>query len=57
MKLWAISDLHVGYKKNLLAVGELAPHPDDWLVLCGDIGDTLEQVELALRLLNKKFAQ
>ena len=57
MKLWAISDLHVGYKKNLLAVGELAPRPDDWLVLCGDIGDTLEQVELALRLLNKKFAQ
>ena len=21
MKLWAISDLHVGYKKNLLAIG------------------------------------
>ena len=24
MKLWAISDLHVGYKRNLLAIGELA---------------------------------
>lgn len=57
MKLWAISDLHVGYKKNLLAVGELTERPEDWLVLCGDVGDTLEQVELALRLLNTKFAQ
>ena len=57
MKLWAISDLHVGYKKNLLAIGELEARPQDWLVLCGDVGDTLEQVELALRLLNQKFAQ
>lgn len=57
MKLWAISDLHVGYRRNLLAIGELPPRPDDWLVLCGDIGDSLEQLELALRLLNEKFAQ
>lgn len=57
MKLWAISDLHVGYKKNLLAIGELGARPDDWLILCGDVGDTLEQVELAFRLLNEKFAQ
>lgn len=57
MKLWAISDLHVGYRENLLAVAELPPYPDDWLVLCGDVGDTLEQVELAFRLLNEKFAR
>jgi len=57
LKLWAISDLHVGYRRNLLAVGELPDHPEDWLILCGDIGDSLEQLELALRLLATKFAQ
>jgi predicted phosphodiesterase len=57
MKLYALSDLHVGYRENLLAVGELEAHPEDWLILCGDVGDTLEQVELAFRLLNNKFAQ
>lgn len=57
MKLWALSDLHVGYKQNLLAVGEIKARPEDWLVLCGDVGDTLDQVELAFRLLNTKFAQ
>ena len=57
MKLWAISDLHVGYRANLFAIGELEPRPRDWLVLCGDVGDTLEQVELALRLLNEKFSR
>ncbi|MEM9174146.1 MAG: metallophosphoesterase [Myxococcota bacterium] len=57
MKLWAISDLHVGYKKNLLAIGEFTPRPDDWLILCGDVGDSLEQIELAFRLLNEKFAR
>ena len=44
MKLYALSDLHVGYRENLLAVGELKAHPEDWLILCGDVGDTLEQV-------------
>jgi 3',5'-cyclic AMP phosphodiesterase CpdA len=57
MKLYAISDIHVGFKQNLIAMSELPAYPDDWLILCGDVGDSLEQVELALRLLNRKFAQ
>jgi predicted phosphodiesterase len=57
MKLHAISDLHVGYKENLIAVAELPDHPDDWLILCGDIAETPEQLELALRILNQKFAK
>jgi 3',5'-cyclic AMP phosphodiesterase CpdA len=57
VKLYAISDIHVGFKQNLIAMGELPAHPDDWLILCGDVGDSLAQVELALRLLNLKFAQ
>ena len=57
MKLYAISDIHVGFKQNLIAIAELSERRADWLILCGDVGDTLEQVELALRLLNQKFAQ
>jgi predicted phosphodiesterase len=57
MKLHAISDLHVGFKENLIAVAALPDHPDDWLILCGDIADTPDQLEVALRILNQKFAQ
>ena len=57
MKLHAISDLHVGYKENLIALNELPDHPEDWLILCGDIGDTPEQLEIAIRILAQKFAR
>lgn len=57
MQLHAISDLHVGFKENLIAVAALPDHPDDWLILCGDIADTPSQLEVALRILNQKFAQ
>lgn len=57
MKLHAISDLHVGYKENLAALFELPDLPEDWLILCGDIADTPEQLDQALVILGKKFAQ
>ena len=57
LKLHAISDLHVGFKDNLIALTELPAHPNDWLILCGDIADTPEQLEIALQVLQKKFAQ
>ncbi len=57
MKLHAISDLHVGFKQNRAALAGLAARPDDWLILCGDIGDTPEQLEFALATLGPKFAQ
>ncbi len=57
MKLHAISDLHVGYRENLLALNDLGRHPDDWLILCGDIADTPEQLEAALRILEQKYAR
>ena len=49
MKLHAISDLHVGYRENMLALHDLPAHGDDWLILCGDIADTPEQLEAATR--------
>jgi hypothetical protein len=40
MKLFAISDLHVGFPANRLALAGLSPHPEDWLILGGDMGET-----------------
>ena len=40
MKLWAISDLHVGYEENRRAVQALPAYPDDWLIVAGDTGET-----------------
>lgn len=56
MRLWAISDLHVSHAGNREAVAQLPAHPDDWLLLGGDIGDTPAQLDAALRLLVPRFA-
>ena len=57
MKLFAISDLHVGFQDNRAGLLALPDHPDDWLVLCGDIADTPQQLEFALEVLGRKFRQ
>lgn len=57
MKLWGLSDLHLGYKANREALETLAPHPDDWLVLAGDIGETLGQLAWCFELLAPRFAR
>src|SRR5262245_289414 len=40
VKLYGLSDLHVGFEANRRTLSELPPHPDDWLVLGGDIGES-----------------
>ena len=57
MKLWATSDLHVGYEENRRAVQALPSHPDDWLIIAGDTGDTPAQLDFVLRTLQPRFAQ
>ena len=57
MKLYAISDLHVGYKINREALKALPAHVEDWLILAGDIGETQEHLHYALDLLTKRFAR
>lgn len=57
MKLWAISDLHVGYEENRRAVDELPAYPDDWLIIAGDTGETPAHLDFVLRTLQPKFAQ
>ncbi|KAJ5188120.1 hypothetical protein N7491_004445 [Penicillium cf. griseofulvum] len=46
-KLYAISDLHLGFMDNKAAWSKLTPHPGDGLILCGDVGDTAEHLRLA----------
>lgn len=56
--LLAISDLHVGHADNRAIVEALHPgSPRDWLLVAGDVGDTVAQVEWVLALLAERFAR
>ena len=57
MKLWAIADLHVGFAENREAVEATPSHPDDWLIVAGDAGDTPAQLDIVLRTLTPRFRQ
>lgn len=55
MKLLAISDLHLANRPNREALVELEAHPDDWLIVAGDVGETEEHLRFALGTLRPKF--
>ena len=57
MKLYAISDVHLGYEINRHALSALGPYPEDWLIVAGDGGETIEHLQYALSLLTRRFAQ
>lgn len=57
MRLLAISDLHLGFEVNRRAIESLPPHPDDWLILAGDTGETSAHLELACRTIAPRFAK
>lgn len=57
MKLYAISDLHLRYEINRQALEALPSYPADWLIVAGDIGETLALHQYALSILTKRFAQ
>lgn len=57
MKLWAISDLHIGYDANRAAVAALPAHSDDWLILAGDTGERPSQLDWVLTQLVPRFAK
>lgn len=57
-RLLAVSDLHVSYPDNRAIVQELKPlAPGDWLLVAGDVGERLEDIGWALRLLAARFAR
>lgn len=57
MKLYAISDLHLKYQTNRQALEALPSHPEDWLIVAGDIGETFALHRYAFSILTQRFAQ
>lgn len=56
--LWAFSDLHVNHPQNRRLVETIRPTSDeDWLIVAGDVGETMADVEWALGLLGRRFAK
>jgi predicted phosphodiesterase len=57
MRLWAISDLHLGHRVNREALDALPYFGRDWVVLGGDVGETEEHLEAALSAFARRFAR
>ncbi|WP_438003578.1 metallophosphoesterase [Sorangium sp. So ce321] len=57
MKLFALSDLHVGYAENRWAIERITPRPNDWLILAGDLGETEQHLLYVLDTLGPRFKQ
>jgi 3',5'-cyclic AMP phosphodiesterase CpdA len=55
MKLLAISDLHLGHAPNRDALERIGDHPDDWLILAGDVGEWPAHLAFALRVVPQRF--
>ncbi|SOD74526.1 3',5'-cyclic AMP phosphodiesterase CpdA [Jatrophihabitans sp. GAS493] len=57
-KLFATSDLHIGYRENLELTLDLRPDSDeDWLLVAGDIAERSDAVEKVLDYLSQRFAK
>lgn len=54
-RLLAISDLHLGHAPNREALSSVPAHPGDWLILAGDVGETLDHLALGLETLVPRF--
>jgi 3',5'-cyclic AMP phosphodiesterase CpdA len=57
-RLLAVSDLHVSNPESREVVERFAPEGEaDWLIVCGDISESLAECEWALALLSGRFAK
>lgn len=55
--LLAVSDLHVGHPDNRAIVEAMKPaEDDDWLIVAGDVGEFVEDIERTLALLASRFS-
>ncbi|MBQ0825737.1 metallophosphoesterase family protein [Streptomyces tagetis] len=55
-RLWAISDLHVGHEENRALVEGMRPSSDeDWLLVAGDVAETVPDIRWALATLAGRF--
>ncbi|KDA42790.1 metallophosphoesterase [Frankia sp. BMG5.23] len=57
-RLLAVSDVHVAYPENRRMVEDIAPgSSDDWLILAGDVAETIADIETTLKQLSGRFAK
>ncbi|MFK4145046.1 metallophosphoesterase family protein [Streptomyces sp. NPDC004065] len=57
-QLLAVSDLHVGYGENRALVERMAPDSDgDWLLVAGDVAETVADIRWALKTLAGRFGK
>ncbi|WP_241740830.1 metallophosphoesterase [Streptomyces sp. L2] len=57
-RLMAISDLHVAFEENRRILDGVRPEdPGDWLLVAGDVGELLSDVEWALGVLAERWAR
>jgi 3',5'-cyclic AMP phosphodiesterase CpdA len=57
VKLYAISDLHVGFRENERALSRLPDKPDDWLIVAGDVAEDEDVVCATLESLSRRYAR
>lgn len=57
MQLLALSDLHVEHKVNREALLAMPARPEDWLILAGDVSDSVAGLSWTLDVLGRKFAR
>ena len=57
MKLYALGDLHLGHRANREALADWRARPDDWLILAGDVAESMVLIELGLRAAVERFAK
>jgi hypothetical protein len=55
MKLYAASDLHIDFSANRELVQQVPGHPDDWLILAGDISHKVPDMVWAMDHLASRF--
>ena len=55
MRLWALSDLHVSHTANRDALESFPAHPEDWLILAGDVTDGAQWLGWCFSQLVPKF--
>src|SRR5215472_3610921 len=56
--LLAVSDLHAGFGENRAFVAGLIPRsPSDWLIVAGDVGEFVADIEWVLGVLSERFAK
>ncbi|MER5889026.1 metallophosphoesterase [Streptomyces sp. NPDC001941] len=57
-RLLAISDLHISYAENRALVERLEPESeDDWLLVAGDVAETVADIRWCLKTLAGRFAK